>query len=138
MKTDPTFKRAAAAYLVYGLLYEGFAIHRILSHGLPPGLSKLFAAFFLTLGLSIALLFPYLLYKGYRWFARLLAVFVGLRALALIAILLGLPLPSSERGFFFLKHMSSPAVYGASLAVTLATLWFVALAGWKQKSSESS
>ncbi|MBI2061421.1 MAG: hypothetical protein HYT87_16910 [Nitrospirae bacterium] len=132
------FTQAAIAYLVYGLLYEGFALQKIVSHGLPPGLSKVYAAFFLTVGLLITLLFPYLLFKGHRWFARLLSVFVGLRALAIAAILLGLPLPSAERGFFFLKHMSSSVVYGISLAVTLVALWFLAKAGWIQKSPESS
>lgn len=125
------FTQAAAVYLIYGILYEGFAVVRVWESGLPPGVSISMTATYLIIGALIMVLFPYLIYRGYRRFTQLVAFLVGLRALALIGILAGFRLPFFyDREPFFLKQMSPDWVYVAGLAITLVTLFFLIRAGW--------
>ncbi|MFQ5902588.1 MAG: hypothetical protein ACE5JO_02760 [Candidatus Binatia bacterium] len=131
------FMHAAIAYLIYGLLYEGFAALRIWEGGLPPGVSVSRSASYLIIGALIMVLFPYFVYRGYRRFTQIVALLVGLRAIALIGILGGLHLPFFyDREPFFLKKMSSDAVYGAALVIAIVTLFFLIRAGWNLGRSE--
>lgn len=130
------FKQAALAYLIYGIIYEGFTIYSIFTRGLPPWVSFPTASIFLLAGALITVIFPYLIFREYVLFTKIVVILVGLRALALIIIIIGLPLPSFyEREFFFLKRMSSHEVYIFALVVTLLTMFFVARAGWDKKGS---
>jgi hypothetical protein len=125
------FRQAALAYLIYGIVYEGFTIYSIFTRGLPPGVPTSMAVTFLLIGALIMALFPYLIFREYGLFTKIVSILVGLRAIALIIIIADLPLPSFyEREFFFLKRMSSTEVYIFALGVTLLTLYFVARAGW--------
>lgn len=137
MGNHSRFRHAAIAYLIYGWLYEGFAVYSVWAHGLAPGLIPKFAAPFLVLGAVMAIGFPLLLLRGYRWFARILSILVGLRTVALGGILLGIDLHNHGGEPFFIKQMSSPTVYGLSLLVTLATLWFVSVAAWRNPPRQS-
>lgn len=130
------FAQAAIAYLIYGLLYEGFAALRIWEGRLPLGVPTSMTASYLIIGGLIMLLVPYFVYRGYRRFTQLVAFLVGLRAIALIGILGGFHLPFFyEREPFFLKKMSTDAVYVAALLITLVTLFFLGRAGWNLKGS---
>lgn len=128
------FTHGAIAYLIYGLLYEGFAALRIWEGRLPLGVPISMTASYLIIGGLIMLLVPYFVYRGYRRFTQLVAFLVGLRAIALIGILGGFRLPFFyEREPFFLKKMSPDAVYVAALLITLVTLFFLGRAGWDLK-----
>lgn len=125
------FTQAAVSYFIYGLLYEGFAALRIWQGGLPPGVPASMTVSYLTIGALIMVLVPCFVYLGYRRFTQLVALLVGLRAIALIGILGGFRLPFLyEREPFFLKKMSSDAVYASALMVTFVTLFFLVRAGW--------
>ncbi|MFQ5683694.1 MAG: hypothetical protein ACE5HC_10540 [Candidatus Binatia bacterium] len=125
------FTHAAIAYLLYGILYEGFAVLRIWERGLPPGVSVSRSASYLIIGALIMVLFPYFVYRGYRRFTQLVAILVSLRVVILAGILGGFRLPFFfGREPFFLKKMSSDAVYGVALVVAMATLFFLVRAGW--------
>lgn len=132
MNDRVVYHRAAAAYLAYGVLYEAFAAYSMWVHGFPPGMTAKHVAAFLTVGGVITFAFPWLLWRGIRWFARMLSILVLLRVVALVGILTGVDMPSYGREFFFLKRMSSPTVYVLSLIVSMTTLWFVSVAAWKR------
>ncbi len=126
------FKQAAIAYLIYGVLYEGFAVLRIWQNGLPPVVSYTTMVSYLVIGALIMVLFPYLVYRGYRRFTQLVSLLVGLRAIALLGVLGGFRLPFLyDREPFFLKQMSPDAVYAAALLVTLVTMVCLIRAGWQ-------
>lgn len=125
------FAQAAVVYLIYGILYEGFALLRVWESGLPPGVSISTTATYLIIGALIMVLFPYFIYRRYRRFTQLVAFLVGLRAVALIGILGGFRLPFYyDREPFFLRQMSPDAVYAVALIITLVTLFFLIRAGW--------
>lgn len=132
MLTASKYRDAALAYLAYGLLYEGYAIYALYLREIPMAMPQ--QELFLGLGLLFTLLFPYLVYRGTRWFTRLLVVLVGLRTLALVAALAGAEVGVLFRGeLALLRQMSSPGVYWGALAVTLGTLYLLARAGWDLK-----
>lgn len=129
---SPKYRDAALAYLAYGLLYEGYAVYSLYLRESPVAMPQ--QELFLGVGLVFTLLFPYLLYRGVRWFARVLAVLVGLRALALVAVLAGAEMGVLFRGeLALLRQMSSVGVYWGALAVTLGTLYLLVRAGWNLK-----
>lgn len=123
---------AALAYLAYGLIYEGYAIYSLYIREDPVTMPQ--QKLFLGVGLLFTLLFPYLIYRGICWFIRVLALLVGLRALALVALLAGAKLEVLLNGeMALLRQMSSPGVYWVALVVTLGTLYLLARAGWDFK-----
>ncbi len=131
------FTHAAVAYLIYGILYEGFAALRFWEGGLPPGVTSFRMSSYLIIGAIIMFVFPYLVYRGYRWFTRLIALLVGLRVIALVGILGEFRLPFFyDREPFFLKKMSPDAVYAAALVIALGTLFFLIRAGWNLERPE--
>lgn len=131
MTQQTKFTQAAVVYLIYGILYEGFAVLRVWESGLPPGVSISTTATYLIIGALIMLLFPYLINRGYRRFTQLVAFLVGLRAIALIGVLGGFRLPFFyDREPFFLRQMSPDWVYVAALVITLVTLFLLVRAGW--------
>lgn len=131
------FTHAAVAYLIYGIVYEGFAVLRIWQGSSPPGLSLSRVALYLITGAIIMVVLPWLIYRGYRRFTQIIALLVGLRAIALVAILSGVRLFFFyDREPFFLKKMSPDAVYAAALLIALGTLVFLIRAGWDLGRSE--
>ncbi len=133
MPTTPQakFTHAAVAYLIYGIIYEGFAALRIWQGSSPPGLSSSRTALYLIIGAIVMVVLPYLIYRGYRRFTQLVALLVGLRVIALVAILGGYRLFFFyDREPFFLKKMSPDAVYAVALLIALGTLFFLVRAGW--------
>lgn len=131
MPAGTKYRDAALAYLLYGLLYEGYALYSLYVRESPVMPQQ---ELFLLLGLVFTLLFPYLVSRGTRWFTRVLAVLVGLRALALVALLAGVEVEIFFRGeLALLRQMSSPGIYWGALVVTLGTLYLLARAGWDLK-----
>src|SRR3989304_6878507 len=107
---NPKFKQAALAYLIYGLLYEGFAVWALLIRSPGPHAPREYS--FLVIGFIILLLFPFLLQRGYVWFVRVLIVLVGFRALSMASLLLGFEMPQalSREGILF-ERVSGTGVY---------------------------
>lgn len=129
------YRDAALAYLAYALLYEGYAIYSLYVREDPVTMPQ--QELFLGVGLLFTLLFPYLIYRGIRWFIRVLALLVGLRALALVALLAGVKLEVFLSGeLALLRQMSSSGVYWVALVVTLGTLYLLARAEWDLKPLE--
>jgi hypothetical protein len=94
-------------------------------------------AVYLIIGAIVMVVLPWLIYRGYRRFTQIIALLVGLRAIALVAILGGVRLFFFyDREPFFLKKMSSDTVYAAALLIALGTLFFLVRAGWNLGRSE--
>lgn len=122
------YHQAAVAYLVYGLVYLAGALY-VAEVGLSartagPGSGLVW---FLIGGLFVAV-FPVLIWKGYTWFTRLLAVLVLVRVLGLVRILFEnsggrVPLPGGA---------DLPMSYGilTFLILTSAVGFMLARAGW--------
>ncbi len=123
------FKHAALAYLTYGVLYEAWSVYTIYARGLPVrGVEYLF----MGVGLAIVVSFPWLLYRGHLWFARVLGLAVGLRVLALGLVLSGVAAPSlARRAMGVMARQESPeSVYVVALAVSVGALFFILRAAW--------
>lgn len=123
------FKHAALAYLVYGIVYEGWAVYALYARGLPVrGLEYAF----LGVGLALLMAFPWLLYQGHVWFARLLSALVAMRILAVVSVLSGVGAPNlARRALGGITRQESPELlYVVALAVSLVTLFFIVRAAW--------
>jgi len=137
MTADAKFRQAAWTYLVYGLVYLVGAVYLTAvgigarGAGRPgPGWLVLFT---LTIGALFVGLFPWLLARGargpgYRWFARLLAVFLVIRVAGVVQVawrpsVPAVPLPGGGE----VSMALGAAVFAA---VALVTAFMVARAGW--------
>jgi len=157
-KRKAKFKHAAVAYLIYGILYEGYALYSIFIKGSLENLTS-FQYFFIGLGFILVILLPYLtyleskpnsiqgedrpltaiiphvLYLRNGLFTKILSILVALRAATLVGLIADIPSLAkiSSRELSFLKKMSSDEVYASALVVTLITFFFLARAGWNLK-----
>jgi hypothetical protein len=145
---EDRFTLAARAYLAYGVVYlvgGAYLVYHGVGVGDPqtPGrLPSVLRSVWVLVGLVLVVVIPYLLRRRRRWFerwvlsrrdfARILALFMALRAVQVARIAL-----RSESG-------SVPAPWGGVisfqvgavvfLVITLAALVFVALAAWSEPS----
>ena len=155
-KRKAKFKHAAVAYLIYGILYEGFALYSIFIKGSLGQEIESRQYSFLIIGAIIMILFPYLMYRESNpsstqgedrpltaiiprvlylrngLFTKILSILVALRAATLVGLITDIPSLAkiSSRELSFLKKMSSDEVYASALVVTLITFFFLARAGW--------
>jgi hypothetical protein len=145
---EDRFTLAARAYLAYGVVYLVGGAY-LVYHGVgvsgprtPGRLGSVLLSVWVLVGLVLVVVIPYLLRRRRWWFerwvlsrrdfARILALFMALRAVQVARIAL-----RSESG-------SVPAPWGGVisfqvgavvfLVVTLAALVFVALAAWSEPS----
>ena len=118
------YQQAAVVYLVYGLVYLGGATY-LASIGRATRGSP---ALWLAMGSVFVLIFPVLIWRGFKWVTRLLSILLGIRVLGLAKVLVaspmvwvplpgGLQLPQRAGAFVFLL---------VALAACVAT----ARAGW--------
>ena len=119
------YRQAAAAYFGYGLVYLLGAAHLGLTGASARASGGLI---FYLVGAAIVVLFPWLLWKEFKWFARVLAVFLLYRLGGLAYVIAqddGKTVP-----FFFGSEI--PQLYGAVVfvIVTVVALVFVARAGF--------
>lgn len=123
-----TYHQAAVAYLVYGLIYLAGAVY-VAEAGLSarsprPGSGLVW----FLIGALFVVVFPVLIWKGYKWFTRILALLVLVRVIGLVRVLfensgMRVPLPGGAE---------MPMGYGvlAFLLLTTATGLMLARAGW--------
>jgi hypothetical protein len=128
------FRRAALAYLAYGILYLAGALY-LVSHGIGVrGMTgRAAGAAWFVLGVLFVVVFPWLIARGargpgYLWFTRVLTLLVAVRAFGVGQVALrpatpSVPLPGG---------LELPTALGAWVffAVTLATMVVLARAAW--------
>ncbi|KRT71209.1 MAG: hypothetical protein XU15_C0002G0382 [candidate division NC10 bacterium CSP1-5] len=121
------FRHAAWAYAIYGACYLGGAVYLAAMGVAPRALTSRDWIWF-ALGGMILILFPWLLWRGYTWFARLLVFLMALRAFEVLKIALApgvkdVALPGGG---------SIPMTYGALafFLLTVGAAAVVARAAW--------
>jgi len=119
------YTQAAIGYLVYGVIYLAGAIYlgRI---GRGPDAT----VWWYVIGAAIALGFPYLIWKRFKWMTRILAVLVLVRVVGLIRVAVradAAPVPLPWGGEIATSH---GAIVFMLIAVTTGIL--LARAGWQR------
>jgi hypothetical protein len=143
--SDVKFRSAAGAYLVYGIVYWIGGVYLAL-HGVGVrGEAGRAGLAWIVLGTVLVLVIPYLLIRPRPWFerwvlsrrdfARVLALFMGLRAFKVWRVAVrpdtaAVSLPWTGTVTFRL----GAAVF---FVVTVAALAFVARAAWAREGSEA-
>ncbi len=77
------YHQAAIAYLIYGLIYLGGAVYIA-----GAGLSRRSGLIYFIIGGLFVAIFPVLIWRGYVWFTRFLAIFMFYRLYELGKIVL--------------------------------------------------
>ena len=119
------YNQAAIGYLIYGVIYLTGAIYlgRI---GKGPGGT----VWWYVIGAAMALGFPCLIWKRFKWVTRILAVLVLVRVIGLVRIAVRAdtePVPLPWRGEIATSH---GAIVFMLIAVT--TCMLLARAGWQR------
>jgi hypothetical protein len=119
------YNQAAIVYLVYGLIYLAGAVYlgRI---GKGPGGT----VWWYFIGAAMAVGFPYLIWKRFKWVTRILAVLVLVRVIGLLRIAMRggtEPIPLPWGGEIATSH-------GAIVFMLIAVLTCILLAraGWQR------
>lgn len=120
---EQRYHQAAITYLVYGLMYLSGAVY-LAEVGFVRGSSWVW----FLVGVVFVLVLPPLIWKGFTWFTRLLAVLVAVRVVGLIRVILHddgarVPLPWSG---------TIPLTLGAAIFALVAagTCAMLIRAGW--------
>mgnify|MGYP003577152112 CR=1 FL=1 len=123
VNTARKYHQAAIVYLIYGIIYLVGALHLASVGAGPRG-----GAFWFILGGLMALIFPLLVWKGFKWFTRILAVFVAVRVLGLIRIVLD----TTGEGVLMPWGGTFPVRLGAVLFLIIAgaACFMLIRAGW--------
>lgn len=119
------YKQAAIGYLVYGLIYLAGAIYLGWIGKGPDG-----SVLWYLIGATIALGFPYLIWKRLKWITRVLAVLVLVRVIGLVRIAARVesdPVPLPWGGEIATSHGAIVFMLIAALACIL-----LARAGWQR------
>jgi hypothetical protein len=119
------YKEAAIAYLVYGVIYLAGAIYLGRIGKGPNG-----AVWWYLTGAAMAVGFPYLIWKRFKWVTRILAVLVLVRVFGLVRIAVrastdSVPLPWG--GDIAVSH--GAIVF---MLIAVATCVLLARAGWQR------
>jgi hypothetical protein len=121
------FQQAAWAYAVYGVCYLGGALY-LAAMGIAPRPLRSGDWVWFAMGTLIVILFPYLLWRGFKWFARVLVFLMAFRAweVGKIALAPGIEAVSLPWGG------SIPTSYPATafFLLTAGALAMVARAAW--------
>lgn len=73
------FRKAAWAYVTYGACYLGGALY-LAAMGIAPRALRSGDWVWFAMGGVIVILFPWLLWRGFKWFARVLVFLMAFRA----------------------------------------------------------
>jgi hypothetical protein len=122
------FRQAALSYLIYGCLYLAGAAYIVASGISGRAMTGRSVLVWFGVGAILAILFPWLISKGYVWFTRALVVLVLFRAIGVARVIIrptiatvpipgGIELPMRAGAFFF-------------LLVTLGVGFMLARAAW--------
>ena len=119
-----SYQHAALVYLAYGLIYLAGAVY-LASIGRAMRGSPLF---WFAIGSLFVILFPALIWRGYKWVTRVLSIFLGIRVLGLLKVLatsspVSVPLP----GGLYIPQRAGVFLF---LLVALAACIATARAGW--------
>jgi len=121
------YRQAAIAYLIYGLIYLGGAIYMaqvgVADRGMKGG-----AGWFLLGGLFI-IAFPWLIFKGFKWFTRALVLLLLVRIGGLVKVITG---PQAWKAVPMPGGWEMPMAVGAALFLLVAavTCYMLARAAW--------
>lgn len=120
------YRQAALAYLAYGILYMAGALY-LAGAGASPRAMGRGAWIWFGVGAVVLVLLPWLLWRGSKWFARLLVLLMVLRASGVLRVALagGEPVPLPGGGMI-------PLGLGAWVffLITVAAAVMVARAAW--------
>lgn len=124
------YHQAAVAYLIYGLIYLAGAVYltRIGEsvRGAGPG-----SVWWFLFGALMVVIMPLLIWNGFKWVTRILAVLVFVRIAGLLHLMAteasaAVPLP----GGMELSRTYGTAAFGAIAAVAFV---FLVRAGWPRR-----
>lgn len=119
-------RQAALAYLAYGILYMAGALYLAAAGASSRAMGR-GAWIWFGAGAVLLVLFPWLLWRGSKWFARLLVLLMVLRAYGVLRVALagGKPVPLPGGG-------TLPMGIGAWIffLITVAAGAVVARAAW--------
>lgn len=73
------FRQAAWAYAIYGVCYLGGALY-LAAMGIAPRALRSGDWVWFAMGGLIVIIFPWLLWRGFKWFARVLVFLMAFRA----------------------------------------------------------
>ena len=119
------YNQAAIGYLIYGVIYLTGAIY-LGRMGKGPGGT----VWWYVIGAAMAIGFPCLIWKRFKWVTRILAVLVLVRVIGLVRIAVRAdtePVPLPWRGEIATSH---GAIVFMLIAVT--TCMLLARAGWQR------
>ena len=127
-KTNKKYQQAAITYFVYGIIYLAGAIY-IANAGLttktagPSG-----GLVYFVMGGLFVLVIPVLIWKGFKWFTRILALFIVYRIYELIRIIINdsgkmVPLPGGSE----ISLQTGGIIFAIVAAVTC---FMLVRAGW--------
>lgn len=124
---DAKFRQAAWAYAIYGVCYLGGGLYLAAMDIAPRALRSGDWVWFIMGGI-IVILFPWLLWRGFKWFARFLVIAMAYRAWEVLKVTLA---PSIE-AVTLPGGGSIPMTYaaGAFLVLTIGAGAMVARAAW--------
>jgi hypothetical protein len=122
------YKHAALAYLIYGLIYLGGAIY-VAQVGIAARAMASGSFIWFLVGAAITVGFPILIYKGFKWFTRVVVALLLIRIGGLIKVIFG---PEASRPIPMPWGGEVPLVIGAIgfLVVTLMACIMLARAAW--------
>lgn len=120
------YHQAAVTYLVYGLIYWLGGLYLI-----EIGVSRQDGTLWLLIGAAFVLVFPPLIWKGFKWFTRILAVLMGVRVIGLGRVIMN----DAGQTIRLPWNAEVAQVVGAYifLAIAAMTCFMLARAGWSKK-----
>ncbi|MBI3988142.1 MAG: hypothetical protein HY347_00850 [candidate division NC10 bacterium] len=125
---EEKYRQAALAYLIYGLIYLVGALY--LAHvGVAERAVRGGSSGWFLLGGLFVIAFPWLIFKGFKWFTRALVLLLLLRIGGLIKVIVG---PEGGKPVPMPGGWEMPMALGAAifLLVAAATCYMLARAAW--------
>lgn len=129
------YRQAAVTYFIYGLIYLTGAFYAA-STGMSERASLGGGNItWFILGVLIVLVFPYLIWSGYKWFTRILALLLVIRIIGLSSTLV----TQESSTIAAPGGVELPGMYGTGvfLIVAVVTCGMLVRAGWNLGFSSS-
>lgn len=127
--TDPARKyhQAAISYFIYGVIYLGGAVYLSVTGEVPRARLSGGVIWFL-MGALFVFGLPPLIWMGFKWVTRILAVLVAIRLIGLVRVIAGY----SGQTVPFSGGLEIPVIWGAVafFIVAAVTCFMLIRAGW--------
>lgn len=125
---EEKYRQAALAYLIYGLIYLVGAIY-VAQVGVAERAMRGGAAGWFLLGGLFLIAFPWLIFKGFKWFIRALVLLLLIRIGGLVKVIVG---PHGGKSVPMPGGWEMPMAVGAAvfLLVAAVTGYMLARAAW--------